>query len=119
MSRCRNFRRCTRRVFPPSCARGGPVNPRKQYFTGDDGRTYQASFRSIGIACSSGLMLVALAPLDACLATVLKNRRYLIFLTLACVLAAIPVVFLLGSVLSRSIKTIAAETDRIQRFEPG
>jgi adenylate cyclase len=94
----------------------GKVN--KQFFTGDDGRTYLASFRSIGIAKSAGLMLVALAPLDEFFATVLKNRRYLFLLTLACVLAAIPVVLLLGSVLSRSIREIAAETDRIQHFQP-
>jgi adenylate cyclase len=90
----------------------------KQFFTGEDGRTYLASFRSIGIASSAGLMLVALAPLDEFFATVLKNRRYLFFLTLACVLAAIPVMLLLGSVLSRSVREIAAETDRIQHFQP-
>jgi adenylate cyclase len=90
----------------------------KQFFTGEDGRTYIASFRSIGIARSAGLMLVALAPLDEFFATVLKNRRYLFLLTLACVLAAIPVVLLLGSILSRRVRAIAAETDRIQHFQP-
>ena len=91
----------------------------KQYFDGEDGRTYLASFRSIGTVGSAGLMLVALAPLDEFFATVLKNRRYLFLLTLGCVLAALPAVILLGSMLSRSIRAIAAETDRIQRFEPG
>jgi len=47
------------------------------------------------------------------------DRQFLFLLTLACVLAAIPMVFLLGSVLSRRIREIAAETDRIQHFLPG
>jgi len=91
----------------------------RQFFAGDDGRTYLASFRSIGIARSAGLTLVALAPLDEFFAAVLADRRFLFILTLACVLSAIPVVFLLGSVMSRSIREIAAETDRIQHFLPG
>jgi adenylate cyclase len=90
-----------------------------QFFAGDDGRTYLASFRPIGIASSAGLKLIAVAPLDEFFATVLADRRFLFFLTLACVLAALPAVFLLGSILSRSIREIAAETDRIQHFQPG
>ena len=94
-------------------------NSRKQFFKGDDGRTYLASFRPIGIASSAGLELVAFAPLDEFFAAVLADRRLLFFLTLGCVMAAIPMVFLLGSFLSRSIRDIAAETDRIQHFQPG
>jgi len=92
---------------------------REQIFAGDDGRTYLASFQSIGIANAAGLKLVALAPLDEFFAKPLADRQFLFFLTLACVLAAIPVVFLLGSIQSRSIREIAAETDRIQHFQRG
>lgn len=94
-------------------------NSEKQFFRGDDGRTYLASFRPIAIASSAGLELVAFAPLDEFFAAVLADRRLLFLLTLGCVLAAIPIVFLLGSFLSRSIRDIAAETDRIQHFQPG
>lgn len=81
-------------------------NSQKQFFEGDDGRTYLASFRPIGIASSAGLELVAYAPLDEFFAAVLADRRLLFLLTLGCVLAAIPIVFLLGSFLSRSIRIL-------------
>lgn len=105
--------------FPAAAQAWRSGESSKQFFTGDDGRTYLASFRSIGIASSAGLKLVVLAPLDEFFATVLADRRFLFFLTLACVLAALPAVFWLGSAVSRSIREIVAETDRIQRFEPG
>ena len=60
-----------------------------------------------------------MAPLDEFFATVLAQRQFLFLITLAFVAAALPPVFWLGSMLSRSIRAIATETDRIQRFEPG
>ena len=91
----------------------------QQFFEGDDRRTYVASFRSIETASSAHLHLAVLAPLDEFFSAVLAQRRFLFLTALAFVAAALPPVFLLGSVLSRSIAAIAAETDRIQRFEPG
>ena len=49
----------------------------------------------------------------------LAQRQFLFLMALAFVLAVLPPVFWLGSMLSRSIRAIAVETDRIQRFEPG
>ena len=91
----------------------------QQFFEDDDGRTYVASFRSIETASSAHLHLAVLAPLDEFFATVLAERQYLFLMALAFVAAALPPVFWLGSMLSRSIRAIAVETDRIQRFEPG
>jgi adenylate cyclase len=94
-------------------------NQAQQFFRNDDGRTYVASFRSIDTASSAHLRLAVLAPLDEFFATVLAQRQFLFLMALGFVLAVLPPVFWLGSMLSRSIRAIAVETDRIQRFEPG
>jgi len=94
-------------------------DPPQQFFEDADGRTYVASFRSIATASSAHLHLAVLAPLDEFFSTLLTQRRYLFIMALAIVAAMIPPVFWLGSMLSHSIRAIAAETDRIQRFEPG
>jgi adenylate cyclase len=91
----------------------------QQFFEGNDHRTYVVSFRSIDTAESAYLHIAVLAPLDEFFSTVLAQRRLLFLMALGFVLAALPPVFWLGSMLSRSIRAIAAETDRIQRFEPG
>jgi adenylate cyclase len=94
-------------------------NSPQQFFQGDDHRTYVAAFRSIETASSAHLHLAVLAPLDEFFATILAERQFLFLMALAFVAAALPPVFWLGSMLSRSIRAIATETDRIQRFEPG
>jgi adenylate cyclase len=91
----------------------------QQFFEGDGHRTYVVSFRSIETAGSAYLHIAVLAPLDEFFSTVLAQRRFLFLTALGFLLAALPPVFLLGSMLSRSIRAIAVETDRIQRFEPG
>ena len=91
----------------------------QQFYEGDDGRTYVVSFRSIETASSAHLHLAVQAPLDEFFATVLAQRQFLFLMALAFVAAALPPVFWLGSMLSRSLRAIAVETDRIQRFEPG
>jgi adenylate cyclase len=104
----------------PEAARAWQAGkPPQQFFEGDDGRTYVVSFRSIETASSAHLHLAVLAPLDEFFATVLAQRQFLFLVALAFVAAALPPVFWLGSMLSRSLRAIAAETDRIQRFEPG
>jgi adenylate cyclase len=82
----------------------------QQFFEGDDGRTYVASFRSIETANSAHLRLAVLAPLDEFFATVLAQQQFLFLMALAFVAAALPPVFWLGSMLSRSISAIAVET---------
>ena len=91
----------------------------QQFFEGDDHRIYVASFRSIETAGSAYLHVAVFAPLDEFFSTVLAQRQFLFLMALGFVLAALPPVFWLGSMLSRSIRAIAVETDRIQRFEPG
>jgi adenylate cyclase len=96
--------------------RGGAA---QQIFEAADGRTYVAAFRSIQTAGSSGLRLAVIAPLDEFFAEIEAGRRQLFLLALGFVLAALPVVWWIGSMLSRSMKALALETDRIQRFETG
>jgi adenylate cyclase len=89
----------------------------QQVFEAKDGRTYVVAFRSIETAGSADLRLAVMAPLDEFFSEVEAARRRLLLLTLALVLAAIPVIWWIGSMLSRSMKTLVAETDGIQRFE--
>ena len=89
----------------------------KQIFEADDGRTYVAAFRSIDAAGAANLRLAVLAPLDEFFAEVEAGRRTLLLLALAFVIAALPIVWWIGSILSRSMKSLATETDRIQRFD--
>jgi adenylate cyclase len=89
----------------------------QQVFDAKDGRTYVAAFRSIAAVAPTGLRLAVVAPLDEFFADVEAGRRRLLLLALAFVLAALPLVWSIGSLLSRSMKALALETDRIQRFE--
>jgi adenylate cyclase len=89
----------------------------QQVFDAKDGRTYVAAFRSIETAGSARLRLAVVAPLDEFFSEVEAGRRQLLLMTLLFVLAAIPVIWWIGSMLSRSMKALAVETDRIQRFE--
>lgn len=88
-----------------------------QVFEAPDGRTYVAAFRSIGTAGSANLRLAVIAPLDEFFSEIEAERRRLLLLALAFMLAALPIIWWIGSRLSRSMKALAAETDGIQRFE--
>jgi adenylate cyclase len=94
--------------------RGGA---RQQIFEAADGRTYVAAFRLIEPAGSSGLRLAVIAPLDEFFADIEAGRKSLLVTALAFVLAAMPVVALMGARLARSMTALAVETDMIQRFE--
>jgi adenylate cyclase len=89
----------------------------QQIFEASDGQTYVAAFRSIATAGSSGLGLAVLAPLDDFFGEIEAGRRRLVLLALGFVLAALPVVWGIGSMMSRSMKALVRETDRIQRFQ--
>jgi adenylate cyclase len=89
----------------------------QQIFDAPDRRTYVAAFRSIETAGAANLRLAVMAPLDEFFADIEAGRRALLLLALAAVLAALPVVWWIGSVLSRSMRSLALETERIQRFE--
>ncbi|WP_457092765.1 adenylate/guanylate cyclase domain-containing protein [Microvirga sp. P5_D2] len=89
----------------------------QQIFEARDGRTYVAAFRTIATAGSSGLGLAVLAPLDDFFGEIEAGRRRLVLMALVFVFAALPIVWGIGSMMSRSMKALAAETDRIQRFQ--
>ncbi|WP_046867817.1 adenylate/guanylate cyclase domain-containing protein [Microvirga massiliensis] len=89
----------------------------QQVFEAKDGRTYVAAFRSIATAGSAHVRLAVMAPLDEFFSEVEAGRRRLLLLALAFVLAALPIVWWIGSMLARSMTALAVETDRIQRFE--
>ena len=62
--------------------------------------------------------MAVVAPVDEFFASILSERRRLFAATLGFVAMMVPIVFLIGSLLSRSLRDLAGETDRIQRFEP-
>jgi adenylate cyclase len=89
----------------------------QQLFEDKDGRTYVAAFRSVETAGSANLRLAVVAPLDEFFSEVEAARRRLLLVALAFILASLPVVWWIGSMLSRSMKALAVEIDQIQRFE--
>jgi adenylate cyclase len=62
--------------------------------------------------------LRSLPPSTSFFAGILSERGRLFVATLGFVAAMVPIVFFIGSMLSRSLRALAEETDRIQRFEP-
>jgi adenylate cyclase len=90
----------------------------EQFFTDPVGRNYAAAFQTIPRSGVANLRLAVVAPVDEFFASILSERRRLFAATLAFVALMVPIVFLIGSLLSRSLRGLADETDRIQRFEP-
>jgi adenylate cyclase len=95
--------------------RGGPTS---QVFKGFDGRSHVAAFQSIQTAGSAHLRLAVLAPLEEFFSDIEAKRRTLFIVTTAFVAGMLPLVFGIGSLLSRKLRDLALETDRIQRFAP-
>jgi adenylate cyclase len=90
----------------------------QQFFNDPAGRTYAAAFQPIPQSGPANLRVAVVAPVDEFFANILSERGRLFGVTLGFVAAMVPMVFFLGSVLSRSLRALAQETDRIQRFEP-
>jgi adenylate cyclase len=90
----------------------------EQFFHDPAGRLYAAAFRPIPQSGPANLRVAVVAPVDEFFASILSERRRLFVAALAFVGAMIPIVYLIGSLLSRSLRALAQETDRIQRFEP-
>lgn len=89
----------------------------QQFFADPAGRVYAAAFRSVETPGTEHLNLGVFAPIDEFYSEIESERRDLFIVALGFVLAALPPVFWIGSMLSRRLKALAAETDRIQRFE--
>jgi adenylate cyclase len=90
----------------------------EQFFQDPVGRLHAAAFQTIPHSGPANLRVAVVAPVDEFFANIISERRRLFAVTLGFVALMVPVVFLIGSLLSRSLQTLAQETDRIQRFEP-
>jgi adenylate cyclase len=89
-----------------------------QFFSDPAGRRYAAAFQTIPHSGPANLRVAVIAPVDEFFAGILSERGRLFVATLGFVAAMVPIVFFIGSMLSRSLRALAEETDRIQRFEP-
>ena len=89
----------------------------QQFFNDSSGRAYAAAFRSVETAGLAQLHLGVFAPIDEFYSQIETERRNLFIVALGFVLATLPLVFGIGSMLSRRLKALARETDSIQRFE--
>lgn len=85
------------------------------YEIGD--RTYVAAFRVVPSDSPVGINIAVVAPLDEFFGEIEAARLDLIKLALGIVAAVLPFAFLFGWMLSDSLRKLAAETDRIQRFD--
>jgi adenylate cyclase len=88
----------------------------QQFFDDGHGRIYAAAFRPVALAGSANLRLGLFAPVDEFYAEIETERRALFVAALGFVLAVLPIAVGLGSMLSRSLRTLARETDDIQNF---
>ena len=89
----------------------------QQFFADAHGRIYAAAFRPIQLSGSANLRLGLFAPVDEFYAQIENERRALFIAAIGFVLAVLPIAFWMGSMLSRSLRTLARETDSIQRFQ--
>ena len=89
----------------------------QQIFADQAGRTYVVAFHPIGIAGAANIHLAVVAPLDEFFSTIISERRTLFAIALGFVLATLPLVFWVGSLMARSLRALAKQTDEIQRFE--
>ena len=86
----------------------------QQFFADPAGRRYAAAFQTIPRSGPANLRVAVVAPVDEFFAAILSERGRLFAATLAFVAAMVPIVFFIGSLLSRSLRALADETDRIQ-----
>lgn len=89
----------------------------QQFFTDDVGRTYVAAFQSIETAGNADIKLAVIAPLDEFFSKIISERRSLFIVALGFVLAMLPLAIWMGSMLARSLRNLAQQTDEIQRFQ--
>jgi adenylate cyclase len=89
----------------------------QQFFQDPAGRLYAAAFQAIPHSGPANLRVAVVAPVDEFFASILSERGRLFAIALGFVALMLPIVFLLGSLLSGALRTLADETDRIQRFE--
>jgi adenylate cyclase len=88
-----------------------------QQFFEDAGRTYVAAFHPIETAGRADIRLAVIAPLDEFFSRIIAERRTLFAMAIVFVLAMLPLAFGLGSILARSLRELARQTDEIQHFQ--
>ncbi|MGZ5120946.1 MAG: cache domain-containing protein [Burkholderiales bacterium] len=79
----------------------------QQFFYDPAGRLYAAAFQTIPHSGTGNLRLAVVAPVDEFFASILSERGRLFAVALGFVALMIPFVFLLGSLLSGSLRTLA------------
>jgi adenylate cyclase len=89
----------------------------QQFFTDQAGRAYVAAFHRVETAGPANIRLAVVAPLDEFFSQIISERRTLFALALGFVIATLPLAFWLGSLMARSMRELARQTDEIQRFE--
>jgi len=94
--------------------RGGEA---QQFFADQTGRTYVAAFHRVETAGPANIRLAVVAPLDEFYSQIISERRTLFALALGFVIATLPLAFWLGSLMARSMRELARQTDEIQRFQ--
>jgi len=97
-----------------SWRRGGEA---QQFFADQTGRTYVAAFHRVETAGPANIRLAVVAPLDEFYSQIISERRTLFALALGFVIATLPLAFWLGSLMARSMRELARQTDEIQRFQ--
>ncbi len=89
----------------------------QQFFADRTGRAYVAAFHRVETAGPANIRLAVVAPLDEFYSQIISERRTLFALALGFVIAALPLAFWLGSLMARSMRELARQTDEIQRFQ--
>jgi len=88
-----------------------------QFLSSKAGRTYVAAFQKVESAGAANIRLALVAPLDEFFAEIIAERRTLFITALAFVAAMVPLAFWIGSLLARSLRELARQTDEIQHFQ--
>ena len=88
----------------------------QQFFADEAGRSYVAAFHGVETAGNANIKLAVIAPLDEFFAQIISERRGLFLLALGFVLGMLPLAIWLGSMLARSLRNLAQQTDDIQHF---
>lgn len=89
----------------------------QQFFADDAGRSYVAAFHGVETAGNANIKLAVIAPLDEFFAKIISERSGLFVLALGFVLGMLPLAIWLGSMLARSLRNLAQQTDEIQHFQ--
>ena len=90
----------------------------EQFFSDPAAGSMSRPSRRSLVRVPADIRLAVVAPVDEFFAGILSERGRLFVVALGFVAAMVPIVFSIGSMLSRSLRKLADETDRIQRFEP-